>query len=161
MSPSVMPKAPAWACPKPTGAQTWEEVSRLVDEPGARQDTRPLPPDDVDAGRFLRGEAAALQRALRASAAADRLGGGVELDHESWLALIATLHARGQRDAADELCGLYSFHGRVVTSLERGVDPRLGAAVASRVRALLIDEVGRRTTRACRTLPRVREIVVC
>lgn len=138
-----------------------------MDAVGAREDTGPFPSDERDAEAFLRQEAATLERALVAACddgahrtAGDARPGAVELDHESWLALIATLHARGQHDAADEICGLYSFHGRVVTSLERGLDPRLGAAVASRVRALLVDELAHRTTMVCRELPAMREIVV-
>ncbi len=131
-----------------------------MDEARARQDTRPFPSDESDAEAFLRREASALERALEAASNGRDRPVVVELDHESWLALIATLHARGQHDAADEICGLYSFHGRVLTSLERGLDPRLGAAVASRVRGLLVDELERRTTTVCQRLPAMGEIVV-
>ncbi len=131
-----------------------------MDEARARQHPKPFPSDEADAEAFLRREATALEHALEAAPDEGVHPAVVELDHELWLALIATLHARGQHDAADEIGGLYGFHGRVLTCLERGVDPRLGAAVASRVQGLLVNELERRTTTACLWLPALREIVV-
>lgn len=56
--------------------------------------------------------------------------------HESWLSLISDIE-RHDHTLADTLSTLYGFHGRVVGSLERGPDPRLGHEVHLQVRRLL------------------------
>lgn len=69
-------------------------------------------------------------------------------NHEGWLNLIGVLDRASGRDVADQVTTLYGFHGRVAACLERGLDPRLGAQVAARVRVQLLTELQDRTAAA-------------
>jgi hypothetical protein len=95
---------------------------------------------NVDAAaHFLRGQASWLCRALMGPGDPSAVGtvlGAHDRSHESWLTLIAGV-ARVDDDAAQRLASLYGLHGRIVGSLERGIDLRLADDVAEQVRRLL------------------------
>ena len=65
--------------------------------------------------------------------------------HEGWLSLIGVLDRVAGAYVAEQVAGLYGFHGRVAACLERGLDPRLGPQVAVRVRVQLLAELQART----------------
>ncbi len=65
--------------------------------------------------------------------------------HEGWLRLIGVLDEIAGPHVAEQVAGLYGFHGRVAACLERGLDPRLGPQVAVRVRVQLLAELQART----------------
>ena len=65
--------------------------------------------------------------------------------HEGWLSLIGVLDRVAGPHVAEQVAGLYGFHGRVAACLERGLDPRLEPQVAVRVRVQLLAELQART----------------
>lgn len=88
---------------------------------------------------FLRSQARWLAQALDNADTADVVGtslGVHDASHAAWLDLIADVE-RLDSDAAAAVSAVYSYHGRVVGSLERGLDPLLTGQVQGQVRQLL------------------------
>jgi hypothetical protein len=120
-----------------------------------RRDTPPADPPapalDVDGTcRFLQIEAGRLHLALDYAEMPEVLGPVLrrhEGSHGRWLHLIAAAH-RADDAAADVLELLYSQHGCVVGTLERGLDPLLRNEVRARVRQVLAGELATRTQEA-------------
>jgi hypothetical protein len=100
------------------------------------------PAQDFDAPaacEFLHSQARWLTHALENAESSEVVGtvlGMHEGSHALWLDLISTVQ-RAAPAAAEELAGVYGYHGWVVGSLERGLDRRIGWAVRRRVRILL------------------------
>lgn len=102
------------------------------------------------AALFLRAQSSWLRLGLGRADDPTAVGivlGAHDASHESWLALIAALEAE-DAEAAERVSALYWFHGRVVGSLERGADRRLGADALAGVRSLLAAMLGRLTEEA-------------
>lgn len=126
-------------------------MKRTAVEPNTRSpepDTDALAPLDVEhTATFLRRQAETLVAALRtpqdplalrhASARHDDC-------HGEWVALIAAARRRGD-NVADPLAELYTVHGRLLESLERGLDGWFHPGAADEVRRVLSDRLEQRT----------------
>ncbi|CAN5534015.1 hypothetical protein BH23ACT7_BH23ACT7_09080 [soil metagenome] len=77
-----------------------------------------------------------------------------ECSHEAWLRLIAGAGRHVGRAASEQVAAVYSMHGRIAGSLERGIDARLDPTVARTVRRLLSDWLRRETDKAVASLSR-------
>jgi hypothetical protein len=100
--------------------------------------------DVAAASLFLRAQASWLCRGLTRNddpAAVGIVLGAHDASHESWLTLIAATQVSHGDDTAQEIAALYGFHGRVVGSLERGLDRRLETRVADHIRELLAERL--------------------
>jgi hypothetical protein len=64
--------------------------------------------------------------------------------HGSWVALIAAARRQGDQ-VADALAELYTVHGRLLESLERGMDGWFHPGAAEEVRRVLSDRLEQRT----------------
>jgi hypothetical protein len=106
---------------------------------------------DADAAStFLHSQARWLAHALDKANVPEIVGtvlGLHDASHEAWLELIADVERLDERSAQD-LAALYSYHGRVVGSLERGLDPLLNGSVQVQVRQLLADRLEAMTSAA-------------
>lgn len=95
--------------------------------------------DAPRAALFLRAQASWLQQGLDRvddPAAIGIVLGTHDASHESWCALICALEQTAP-DLAADVSGLYAYHGRIVGSLERGLDRRLEPSVRAQVHAML------------------------
>jgi hypothetical protein len=111
--------------------------------------------DSEDTVVFLRRQAATLVDALRRPEDGGALRAAVAAHddcHATWVALIAAAQRRGH-DAADALTDLYTVHGRLLESLERGLDGWFHAGAALEVRRVLADRLELRTLGVIATLP--------
>lgn len=100
--------------------------------------------DPAGAALFLRAQASWLRRGLRLADDATEVGvvlGTHDSSHESWVTLIAAVSHDLGPGAAAEVSQLYGFHGRVVGSLERGMDLRLEPEVQRQVRRMLAERL--------------------
>lgn len=107
-----------------------------------------MEPIDVQgSGLFLRQQAATLTCALldpddpstlRDACAAH------EGSHDRWVGLVAATRERSA-DAADAVADLYTFHGRLLESLEHGLEGWFHPQAASDIREVLADRLARRT----------------
>lgn len=107
--------------------------------------------DVVSASLFLRAQSSWLCRGLERAADPTATGivlGAHDASHESWLDLIATVQRCRGDEPAQQIAALYGFHGRVVGSLERGLDRSLDPGVAASVRELLGERLQVLTERA-------------
>lgn len=130
----------------------------VIHQIAARVTTDVVREDELDrlaAALFLRAQASWLRRGLRLSADPTEVEvvlGIHDSSHESWVSLIAAVeHSLGD-DAAQLVSGLYSFHGRVAGSLERGLDVRIEPAVRSQVREMLAMRLTQMTQEAVTAL---------
>jgi uncharacterized protein YPO0396 len=99
---------------------------------------------------FLQAQGQWLAHGLEHASAPDVVGtvlGMHDASHEAWLDLIAAIE-RADEAAAQEVAALYGYHGRVVGSLERGLDPLLTGAVQHQVRRLLVRRLETLTAQA-------------
>jgi len=105
-------------------------------------------PIDVEGSAlFLRQQAATLTCALLRpddpSALRDACAAH-EGCHDRWVGLVAGTRERSG-DAADAVADLYTFHGRLLESLEHGLEGWFHPQAASDVREVLADRLARRT----------------
>lgn len=111
---------------------------------------------DRDAAEvFLRAQSAWLRRGL--THGEDRevvrlVLNSHETSHESWLALIAAAERHLGAPVAQVLGAVYTGHGRVAGTLERGATTTLSAEVATRVRDLLATHLAALTEAAVAAL---------
>jgi hypothetical protein len=122
--------------------------------------TRAVESDSLDApaaAAFLRAQASWLRRGLRLATDPSEVGsvlGTHDASHGSWVSLIAEVERLVGDDAAQQVSQLYGFHGRVVGSLERGLDLRLDAGVQAQVRRMLAERLTQLTDEAVGALSR-------
>lgn len=106
---------------------------------------------------FLREQAEALCTGLRATSSPALLATALnahEASHETWMCLLARLERDGPPQLAADLETLYEFHGRLVESLERGLDGWLNAQAAYEIRRVLADRLAECTAMAVAALRR-------
>lgn len=111
--------------------------------------------DGAAATTFLQGQAGWLVRALEECIDATLLGVARlahDRSHGRWLALIAAAAEAGDPVLADDLAALYTFHGRIVESLERGAGGRVDGASCAVVRRILAERLSVRTAAAIRAV---------
>lgn len=111
--------------------------------------------DRTGAALFLRAQASWLRRGLRLADNPTEVGlvlGTHDASHESWVALIAEIERTLGAEAAGTVAQLYGFHGRIVGSLERGMDLRLDTTIQGQVRRMLADRLTQMTEEAIAVL---------
>lgn len=122
----------------------------------AAEAATPVPPaGSPGAITFLLSQAAWLRRALERADDPTEVGtalGSHDASHEAWLHLIASVERTAGHDAAQQVAVLYGFHGRVVGSLERGLDLRLDPGVARQIRRILAERLQELTAAAVATI---------
>lgn len=115
---------------------------------------------DVDRDcAFLREQAEALCNGLRSTGDPAYLATALtahEASHETWVCLLARLEREGPPQLAADLELLYDFHGRLVESLERGLDGWLNAEAAFEIRTVLADRLADCTAMVVAALRRPR-----
>jgi hypothetical protein len=101
--------------------------------------------EDVDREcTFLREQAAALGEGLRYSDDPACLATALtahDASHEHWLHLLAHIERTGPPELAEDLSMLYEFHGRLVESLERGLDGWINTQACYEIRTVLADRL--------------------
>jgi hypothetical protein len=110
---------------------------------------------------FLREQARALGAGLRRSDDPALVATALtahESSHESWLDLLA--RTEGDPALAERLATLYQFHGRLVESLDRGLDGWLNPRAAHEIRAVLADRLDECTEATVAALRRTAPVVV-
>lgn len=120
-------------------------------EPTAPPPLRGSSLDPLSVVGFLQHQSGALRAALsrpRDRRCVQRAVRGQDHAHDAWLALIGRARRDGEHALGDDITALYSLHGRVAGSLERGFDPLLHPAMERRLRMLLIAQVEHLTARA-------------
>ncbi len=119
---------------------------------------RAMTSQDVDRDcAFLRQQAEALCSGLRHSDDPAALATALtahEASHETWVHLLARAERQGPPELAAELASLYEYHGRLVESLERGLQGWLNAQAAYEIRTVLADRLAACTTTAVAGLRR-------
>lgn len=105
------------------------------------------PIDAQESAAFLRQQAATLADALHRPEdpfALRHASAAHEACHDRWVALIAS--ARGRSPAvADAVADLYTLHGRLLESLEHGLEGWFHPQAAADVREVLADRLAQRT----------------
>jgi hypothetical protein len=142
-----LPKFPA-AGLKSAPGRTDRNAKLVIPDPGGLVEIAVRFIEHQAAG-LLHGLAHAMDRAAVASVVAAH-----DAAHEEWLTVIATTKRTLGPAAAQRVAALYSFHGRVIGCLERGVDPGLGNGVAAEVHRVLERCLERLTLHAVTTLQR-------
>lgn len=106
---------------------------------------------------FLREQAEALGDALRGAGDPADVATALtahEASHETWVCLLARLEREGSSHLAADIETLYAFHGRVVESLERGLDGWFNPEAAFQIRTVLADRLADCTAMAVAALRR-------
>jgi hypothetical protein len=106
---------------------------------------------------FLRAQAASLAEGLRRSGRPECLASALSAHddgHEPWVRLLAKVAAEDERRLALELSDLYEFHGRLVESLERGLDGWFNGEAAHEIRTVLANRLTDCTEHAVAALER-------